>query len=146
MFDIVEIVSSRETIAAGYAGKTGTCYGFTTPSVTGVQVIGDEGDDRALNVGFDDGTFAWFHPSLVGFVDEMRVRSPSWATSGSFALQVATGPKTPSRAATSPARRIVDHSRVFSIGYPDLLGEDGAPARRLRPKPLVVRPSLRART
>jgi hypothetical protein len=69
MFDTVEIVSSPETIGAGYAGKTGICYGFTTPSVTGVQVIGDEGDDRALNVGFDNGTSAWFHPSLIGFVD-----------------------------------------------------------------------------
>ena len=39
------------------------------PSVTGVQVVGDFADDHALNVGFEDGTSAWFHPSLVTFVD-----------------------------------------------------------------------------
>jgi hypothetical protein len=67
--DIVAIVSSEETVAAGFAGRRGTCYGFTTPSVTGVEVIGAADDDYALNVGFDDGTSAWFHPSLVTFVD-----------------------------------------------------------------------------
>ncbi len=67
--DTVLIVASPDTIAGGFAGRTGTCYGFTTPSAIGVEVIGDAGDDHALNVGFDDGTSAWFHPSLVAFVD-----------------------------------------------------------------------------
>lgn len=69
MGDIVEIVNSPETATAGFAGRRGTCYGFTTPSVTGVEVIGAADDDYALNVGFDDDTSAWFHPSLVTFVD-----------------------------------------------------------------------------
>lgn len=67
--DTVLIVASPDTIAGGFAGRTGTCYGFTTPSVTRVEVIGDMGDDHALNVGFDDGTSAWFHRSLVAVVD-----------------------------------------------------------------------------
>ena len=69
MGDTVDIVCSPETVAAGYAGRTGTCYGFTTPSVTAVHVIGDASGDLSLNVGFEDGTSAWFHPSLVAFVD-----------------------------------------------------------------------------
>ena len=69
MFDTVDIVNEPATVIGGFAGRRGTCYGFTTPSVTGVDVIGDSTDDVALNVGFDDGTSAWFHPSLVAFVD-----------------------------------------------------------------------------
>jgi hypothetical protein len=66
--DIVEIAASPDTVEAGFAGRRGTCYGFTTPSVTGVDVIGGDGGDFALSVGFDDGTSGWFHPSLVSFV------------------------------------------------------------------------------
>ncbi len=69
MFDTVRVVSTPETIAAGYADRTGTCFGFTTPSVTRVPVVGTLEDDFALNVGFDDDTSAWFDPSLVAFVD-----------------------------------------------------------------------------
>ena len=46
--DIVDIVSSPETVAAGFAGRRGTCYGFTTPSVTGVEVVGSSDDDLAF--------------------------------------------------------------------------------------------------
>jgi hypothetical protein len=67
--DTVRIVSTPDTMAAGYADRTGTCYGFTTPSMTGVQVIGPGPADDALNVAFDDGTSAWFDPSLVVFID-----------------------------------------------------------------------------
>jgi hypothetical protein len=45
------------------------CYGVTTPSVTGVEVIGATGNDEALNVAFDDGASAWFDPSVVASVD-----------------------------------------------------------------------------
>ena len=69
MGDIVEIVSSADTVKAGVAGRRGTCLGFTTPSVTGVAVIGSAVDDYAVNVAFDDDTSAWFDPSLVTFVD-----------------------------------------------------------------------------
>jgi hypothetical protein len=67
--DTVRIVGSPATIAAGYADRTGTCYGFTTPSVTGVRVIRPALIDDALSVGFHDGTSAWFDPSLVAFLD-----------------------------------------------------------------------------
>ena len=69
MGDIVEIVRSPETVDAGVAGRRGTCYGFTTPSLTSVDVIGPTDDDHAVNVAFDDGASGWFHPSLVTVVD-----------------------------------------------------------------------------
>jgi hypothetical protein len=67
--DIVRILSTPETVAAGYADRTGTCYGFTTPSATRVEVIGSAFEDDALSIHFDDGASAWFARSLVAFVD-----------------------------------------------------------------------------
>lgn len=32
-------------------------------------MVADAGHDIALNVGFDDGTDAWFEPSVVAIVD-----------------------------------------------------------------------------
>jgi hypothetical protein len=67
--DIVRILSTPETVAAGYADRSGTCYGFTTPSATGVEVVGSAAEDDALSIHFDDGSSAWFARSLVAFVD-----------------------------------------------------------------------------
>ena len=70
-FDSVRVLSSSETESLGYARKTGTCYGFTTPSMTGVDVIGDAGADLAFNVHFEDDEVedAWFAPDLLQLVD-----------------------------------------------------------------------------
>jgi hypothetical protein len=67
--DIVRILTAPETVAAGYADRTGTCYGFTTPSMSGEDVIGSAVEDDALSIHFDDGSSAWFTRSLVAFVD-----------------------------------------------------------------------------
>ena len=67
--DVVRIRSTPETAASGHADRLGTCYGFTTPSVTGVDVIGPANEDYAIAVGFDDGSSVWFDPSLIAFVD-----------------------------------------------------------------------------
>lgn len=67
--DTVRIARTPDTIEAGYADRTGKCYGFTTPSATRVSVVGPTQADYALNVRFDDGTSAWFDASLVAFVD-----------------------------------------------------------------------------
>lgn len=47
------------------------CLGFTTPSITGVAVVGSAAKDRAFMVSFDDPDVAdaWFSPELVEFVD-----------------------------------------------------------------------------
>jgi hypothetical protein len=69
--DDVRIASAPETQALGYAGRSGSCVSITTPSLTGVEVIGDLRNDRALNVHFDEPYIedAWFSPELVEFVD-----------------------------------------------------------------------------
>jgi hypothetical protein len=67
--DNVRIRATNDTTASGHAGKAGVCYGFTTPSVTGVDVIGSSDLDRAYNVGFEEGVDAWFAPDLVEIID-----------------------------------------------------------------------------
>jgi hypothetical protein len=69
--DHVRIVDAHETRRGGWAGHHGKCWGITTPSVTGVQVIGGTEGDLAFNVHFDEDTVpdAWFHPDLVEYVD-----------------------------------------------------------------------------
>lgn len=64
--DRVRILESPETLSAGVAGLEGEVYGFTTPSSTGVYVIGGAPDDHALNVNLEsmDEAF-WFRPDLV---------------------------------------------------------------------------------
>ena len=68
--DNVRISNSQETEALGLAGKKGQVYGETTPSVTGVKVIGKTEDDYALNVSIEgmDQEF-WFAHDLLEFID-----------------------------------------------------------------------------
>lgn len=68
--DRVRIKKSPETIAAGVAGLEGDVCGFTTPSSTGVDVIGGAPDDHALKVSIDaHDAELWFGPDLVEFLD-----------------------------------------------------------------------------
>ena len=69
--DNITIRSTPETEAAGFAGKTGSVSGFTTPSVTGVRVLGATDEDYALAVMFDDQSLpdTWFAEELVEFRD-----------------------------------------------------------------------------
>jgi len=68
--DNVRVRTTPETAAAGLAGLNGQVYGETTPSVTGVEVIGEVDRDYAVNVFFtarNEGF--WFAPQLLEFVD-----------------------------------------------------------------------------
>jgi hypothetical protein len=48
----------------------GQVYGQTTPSVTGVEVIGEMNQDYAVNVHFEElNAEFWFAPELVEFMD-----------------------------------------------------------------------------
>lgn len=74
MFDTfgnkVKVKSSPETETKGLAGKTGEIYGHTTPTVTGVEVIGQTNKDFALNVYFGDLKESfWFDESLIEQLD-----------------------------------------------------------------------------
>lgn len=64
--DRVRIKSTPETIAAGLAGLEADVYGFTTPSVTNVEVIGGAPDDCAINVSpLAGGDAYWLGPDLL---------------------------------------------------------------------------------
>jgi hypothetical protein len=68
--DSVRIRPSPETESKGLAGLVGNVYGQTTPSVSGVEVIGELTADYAINVFFEDRHESfWFAPALVEFVD-----------------------------------------------------------------------------
>jgi hypothetical protein len=68
--DNVRVRSVPETEARGVAGLVGQACGETTPSVTGVSVIGQVTQDYALNVHFEgrDETL-WFAADLLELVD-----------------------------------------------------------------------------
>jgi|SRR5512132_1925951 hypothetical protein len=69
--DSVRIRVTPFTESLGYAGRTGTCYGFTTPSVTDVEVVGGLAADFAFRVEFEeeDVEDAWFTPELVEYLN-----------------------------------------------------------------------------
>ncbi|MFQ3593596.1 MAG: hypothetical protein SNJ82_10500 [Gemmataceae bacterium] len=68
--DNVRLRSTPETEALGVAGQVGQVYGETTPSITGVTVIGQPTKDEALNVHVEGWTDTlWFAPELLEFVD-----------------------------------------------------------------------------
>jgi hypothetical protein len=68
--DNVRIRSTPLTEKLGLAGQTGSIYGETTPSVTGVEVIGEATADYAVNVMIEArGEQLWFAPDLVEFID-----------------------------------------------------------------------------
>ncbi len=70
IFDNVRVASTPLTTLLGLAGLTGQVYGETTPSVTGVEVIGGAAADYAINVQLDGRDEPlWFAPELVEFVD-----------------------------------------------------------------------------
>lgn len=66
---VVRVRATPETKRAGIAGRTGMVTGFTTPSVTRVEVIGSVKDDHAIAVYFgDDADVRWFSSDLLEFV------------------------------------------------------------------------------
>jgi hypothetical protein len=68
--DNVLVTTTALTSSLGLAGLTGMVYGETTPSVTGVEVIGQPDDDYAIAVqleGRDESL--WFAVGLLEFVD-----------------------------------------------------------------------------
>ena len=68
--DNVRIARTPETERLGIAGMVGNVYGDTTPSESGVEVIGDLNSDYAFNVYFESRDAAyWFAPHLLEFVD-----------------------------------------------------------------------------
>ncbi len=67
--DNVRVRSTPDTVARGLAGRVGQVSGETTPSVTGIPVIGTPASDYALHVDFDPDEDLWFAPELLEFID-----------------------------------------------------------------------------
>jgi hypothetical protein len=66
----VRIRTTPQATAAGLAGELGEVRGETTPSVTGVDVIGSTESDRALHVHVDHlDRGAWFSVDMLEFID-----------------------------------------------------------------------------
>jgi hypothetical protein len=84
--DNVRIVDAEPTRRSGHSNMVGVCYGLTTPSATGVEVVGTSTGDAALNVHFeaDEIPDAWFAPELVDLVDH-AVGSKATVGTTSFA-------------------------------------------------------------
>ncbi len=68
--DKVRVKSSIETDAINITNLVGEVYGETTPSQTGIELIGNSENDIAFNVHIDelDDSF-WLSPNLLEFVD-----------------------------------------------------------------------------
>jgi hypothetical protein len=68
--DNVRVRQTPETTPLGLAGETGQVQGVTTPSVTGVDVVGGVHDDCAIAVELlGRGPAIWFSPELLEFID-----------------------------------------------------------------------------
>jgi hypothetical protein len=71
--DRVRIKGTELTEKHGVAEREGIVHGYTTPSVTGVTVIGEMTDDYAVNVYFDElNEGFWFAEELVEFVGHVE--------------------------------------------------------------------------
>src|SRR5580765_7368504 len=68
--DNVQVCDNVQTRDLALAGLKGEVFGVTTPSVTGVDVIGTLTADVAINVHFSSlGKAFWFAPELLQFLD-----------------------------------------------------------------------------
>jgi hypothetical protein len=68
--DNVRVVSTPLTDSLELAGLTGAVCGETTPSVTGVEVVGHTGEDYAISVELDGRDESiWFAAELLEFID-----------------------------------------------------------------------------
>ena len=68
--DKIKFVDNEITRQAGIALKEGTCLGFTTPSITNIEFIGNTEIDYALSIEiFDTNETIWVTQDLITFID-----------------------------------------------------------------------------
>jgi hypothetical protein len=67
--DKIKFVDNEVTKKAGVAAKEGTCLGFTTPSVTNIEFIGETEIDYAISIELSDTKdIIWTTQDLVEFI------------------------------------------------------------------------------
>jgi hypothetical protein len=116
--DNVRVRVTPVTEAAGVAGLHGQVYGVTTPSVTGVEVIGDVKDDTAVNVFFTEQNAShWFAPELLEFVDHAPGTEIRIANSPTKSVRTETGEWRVLPVETPPARGLFAwFARTLGLG------------------------------
>ena len=68
--DTVQVLDTPETQALGIADGRGSVFGHTTPSSTGIEVVGARSRDYGINVYFDElDRGVWLAEELLAFVD-----------------------------------------------------------------------------
>jgi hypothetical protein len=73
--DKVRIRCTDATEALGVAGQIGIVYGGTTPSVTGIEVIGNPPEDYAVAVQIEGRTQPlWFAEDVLEFADHQTTK------------------------------------------------------------------------
>ena len=76
--DEVRVADTPKTAALDLAGATGVVYGVTTPSVTGIEFVSEDGGDLAVGVSLSESDeIIWFEPALL----ELIGRSPGMTAS-----------------------------------------------------------------
>ena len=74
LFDQVRVVSTPLTQNLNFAGLNGQVYGFTTPSASKIDVVGELTTDIAFNVQLEgQSKTIWFVPELLEFVSPAPV-------------------------------------------------------------------------
>jgi hypothetical protein len=72
--DIVRVSENVHTVQAGIAGLEGVVHGFTTPSATGIRVVGQLEEDFAINVYIEALSQGfWLDPAYVELVSRPDV-------------------------------------------------------------------------
>lgn len=142
--DRVRIRATPETVSLGVAECIGIVYGQSIPSASGVgPVVGDHGEDYALNIDFQDGSDGLrYAPGLVDFVDfaagtelmvgsqrYIRTSTGEWALIAELETLPPTPPPTEQPAERSPADFL---GRLLDRIWPDRWVPPGERRRETR--------------
>jgi len=85
--DNVRVLSSPVMDAAGHSGRIGQCWGFTTPSATGMDAVDGPAEDIALSIHLEDEAFldAFFRPEDLERAEHIGPLSANLGTSSTGA-------------------------------------------------------------
>jgi hypothetical protein len=112
--DTVRIRDTELTRKLGIAGQSGSVYGETTPSVSGIEVAGGACNDHALSVMLAErGEQLWLAADLVEFVD--HAPGTEEALGGRRFVRAATGDWEEKRSGQPSLRRGFIHWLFRSV-------------------------------
>jgi hypothetical protein len=65
----VKVRDTPVTRTRSLAGLSGRAFGYTIPSITRVDVVGELSSDIAIHIHLQGGDDFWFAPELLEFID-----------------------------------------------------------------------------